>query len=72
METKGGGEGVLAVRPELVAGGGCFEVLFNLECPVGLSQKRNMCAFQLRKCDAIWSVRRKIKNYGDLNLVGRK
>ena len=23
-----------------------FEVLWNLECPVGLSQKRNMCAFQ--------------------------
>ena len=23
-----------------------FEVLWNLECPVGLSQKRNMCPFQ--------------------------
>ena len=28
------------------SGGGWFEVLWNLECPVGLSQKRNMCAFQ--------------------------
>ena len=36
------GEGV---RPESVAGGGWFEVLWNLECPVGLNQKRNMCAF---------------------------
>ena len=26
-------------------GGGGFEVLWNLECHVGLSQKRNMCAF---------------------------
>ena len=32
-----------AVRPESVAGGGWFEVLWNLECPVGLSQKR-ICA----------------------------
>ena len=23
-----------------------LEMLWNLECPVGLSQKRNMCAFQ--------------------------
>ena len=39
----GGYKGVRAVRPETVAGGGCFEV----ECPVGLSQKnRNMCEFQ--------------------------
>ena len=42
----GGYKGVRTVRPESVAGGGCFEVLWNLECPVGLSQKRNMCAFQ--------------------------
>ena len=42
----GGYKGIRAVRPESVAGGGCFEVLWNLECPVGLSQKRNMCAFQ--------------------------
>ena len=42
----GGYKGVRAVRPESVVGGGWFEVLWNLECPVGLSQKRNMCAFQ--------------------------
>ena len=23
-----------------------FEMLRNLECPIGLSQKKNMCAFQ--------------------------
>ena len=36
-------KGVRAVRPESVAGGGWFEVLWNLECPVGLSQTE-MCA----------------------------
>ena len=43
--SKGGQPalGVRAVRPESVAGGGCFEVLWNLECPVGLSQ-REICA----------------------------
>ena len=51
-------KGVRAVRPESVAGGGWFEVLWNLECPVGLSQKRNMCVFQLRKFVAISMVRR--------------
>ena len=46
--SKGGGactgeyKGVQAVRPESVAGGGWFEVLWNLECPVGLSQ-REIC-----------------------------
>ena len=40
----GGGGGRLhwrstRVRPESVAGGGWFEVLWNLECPVGLSQR---------------------------------
>ena len=60
----GGYKGVQAVRPESVAGGGCFEVLWNLECPVGLNQKRNMCAFQCRKLGAIWTVRQKIKNCG--------
>ena len=35
----GGYKGVRAVRPESVAGGGWFEVLWNLECPVGLSQR---------------------------------
>ena len=39
----GGYKGVLAVRPESVAGGGWFEVLWNLECPVGLNQ-REICA----------------------------
>ena len=60
-KKKGGGskgdhllyKGVRAVRPESVAGGACFEVLWNLECPVGLSQKRNMCAFQCSKFCAI-------------------
>ena len=42
----GGYKGVRAVRPESIAGGGWFDVLWNLECPVGLSQMRNMCAFQ--------------------------
>ena len=55
--SKGGGactggyKGVRAVRPESVAGEGWFEVLWNLECPVGLSQKKNMCAFQMKE---IW------------------
>ena len=39
----GGYKGVRAVRPELVAGGVWFELLWNLECPVGLSQKE-ICA----------------------------
>ena len=39
----GGYKGVRVVRPELVAGGGWFEVLWNLECLVGLSQRRNIC-----------------------------
>ena len=34
---------VRADRPESLAGGGWFEVLWNLECPVGLSQ-REICA----------------------------
>ena len=38
-----GYKGVRAVRPESAAGGGWFEVLWNLECPVGLSQ-REICA----------------------------
>ena len=38
----GGYKGVQAIRPESVAGGGWFEVLWNLECPVGLSQ-REIC-----------------------------
>ena len=60
----GGYKGVRAVRPESVTGGGWFEVLWNLELPVGLSQKRNMCVFQFRKFGAIWSICRKIQNCG--------
>ena len=61
IACTGGYKGVRAVRPESVAGGGWFEVLWNLECPVGLSQKRNMCAFHWRKFGANWTVRRKNK-----------
>ena len=39
----GGYKGVRAVRLESVAGGGWFEVLWNLECLVGLIQ-REICA----------------------------
>ena len=38
---------------------GWFEVLWNLECPVGLSQNRNMCAFISMKeiwCTFRWSA----------------
>ena len=43
----GGYKGVRAVRPEWVAGGWWFEVLWNLECPVRLSQREIiMHAFQ--------------------------
>ena len=35
-------KGVGAVRPESVACKGWFEVLLNLECHIGLRQKRNM------------------------------
>ena len=45
-QEKKRGLGIQAVQPESVAGGGCFDVLWNLECPIGLSQKRNMCTFQ--------------------------
>ena len=38
-DSIGGYKGVQAVRPKSVAGRGCFEVLWNLECPVGLSQR---------------------------------
>ena len=34
----GGYKGVQAVRSGSVAAGGCFKVVWNLECPVGLSQ----------------------------------
>ena len=38
-----GYKGVRAVRPQSVTSGGWFEVLWNLQCPVGLSQ-RGICA----------------------------
>ena len=41
----GGYKGVRAVRPESVAGGGWFEVLWNVECPLRIKPKRNMCTF---------------------------
>ena len=85
----GGYKGVRTVRPQsvalgwvgaegLVGGGGCvwIEELWKLECPVGWSQKKNMCAFHWRKFGAIWTVHRKIKNCRatdwNLNLVYRK
>ena len=40
---NGGYKGIRAVRPESVAGGGWFEVLWNWEYHVGLSQKE-ICA----------------------------
>ena len=43
-------KGVRALRPESVAGGEWFEVLWNFECPVGLSQNiNNMCLFQMKE-----------------------
>ena len=37
-------------RPESVADGGWFEVLWNLEYPVGLRQKRNVCISMKKSC----------------------
>ena len=34
-------------------------MIWNLECPVGLSQKRICAHFECRKLCAIWTVRRK-------------
>ena len=52
------------------------KVLWNLECPIGLSQKINMYAFQKRKFGAIWAVRQKKKQLWSyvviFNLVGWK
>ena len=46
--VRGGGRGIDCLNWQVQGSksGGWFEVLWNLECPVGLSQKRNMCAFQ--------------------------
>ena len=49
----GGYKEVQAVRPESEAGGGWFEALWNLVCPVGLSQ-REICAVR-RKNQKLWS-----------------
>ena len=57
----GGYKGVRAVRPESVAGGGWFEVLWNLGCPVRLSQKEICAHFNDGNVGAIWTVRRKIE-----------
>ena len=47
----GGYQGVRADRPESVGGGGCFEVLWNLECPVGLGQREICVHFNGRNLD---------------------
>ena len=54
---SGGYKGVRAVRLESVAGGGWFEVLWNLECPVGLSQREIWCNLDgpLKNNDELWS-----------------
>ena len=56
--------GYKGVRPESVAGGGWFEVLWNLECLVGLSQREICVNFNEGNIGTIWTVRRKIKNCG--------
>ena len=47
----GGYNGVRAVRPESVAGGGCFEVLWNLECPIGNKPKEKYVRISIKE---IW------------------
>ena len=52
QEKKGGGSKVGGVQGSTSSPTGIgsrqrmFEMLWNLECPIGLSQKKNMCAFQ--------------------------
>ena len=58
-EVRWGGGGGLRWWVQGSTSGGCFEVLWSLECPIGLSQMRNMCAFQRRTFGAIWTVRQK-------------
>ena len=60
----GGYKRVRAVRPESVAVGGWFEVLWNLECPVGLSQREICAHFNEGNFGTIWTVHPKIKNCG--------
>ena len=62
---------VQAVRPGSVAGGGCFEVLWNLECPVGLSQREIYTHFN--EGNLSYLPKTKLWSYVVfLNLVGRK
>ena len=53
-------KGVRAVRPESVAGGGWFEVLWKLEYPVGLSQREICADFNEGNFGAVWTVHQKI------------
>ena len=55
----GGGQQSKVVQPGSVAG---VKVLWNLECLMGLSQKGNMCTFQMKENGAqFWTVCQKVK-----------
>ena len=45
----GGYKGVRTVRPESVAGGGCFEVLWNLECPRRIKPKEKYVRISMKE-----------------------
>ena len=53
-DSERGYKGVRAVRPESVADGGWFEVLWNLECHIGLSQREICAHFQLAAMDCLY------------------